>query len=150
MGQRTILYDWDVKHGARIVDFGGWDMPVQYTTIIDEHTSVRTGVGMFDVSHMGRLSFGGPDTLAFVQKVFSNNAATMKDGQVRYGLICNDNGGVRDDVLTYRWPYGFAMVVNAGNRDKINRWLAETKAGSNVDIQPQTLPTCTVADQGPR
>ena len=104
MGMRTVLYDWHVGHGARVVDFGGWDMPVQYTTIMDEHTAVRTGVGVFDVSHMGRLSFGGPDTLALIQRVFTNNAATMKDMQVRYGLIGNDRGGIRDDVLVYKWP----------------------------------------------
>ena len=73
---------------------------------------------------MGRLSFAGPDALALIQHVYTNDAATMKDGQVRYGLICNEQGGVRDDVLVYRWPYGYAMVVNAGNREKIVAWLA--------------------------
>jgi len=150
MGQRTIFYDWHVAHGARMVDFGGWDMPVQYTTITAEHSAVRTAAGMFDVSHMGRLSFGGPDTLALVQKVFTNNAATMKDGQVRYGLICNDNGGIRDDVLVYRWPYGYAMVVNAGNRVKIVDWIGDSKKGLNVEMQDQTLSTCMIAVQGPK
>ena len=150
MGQHTILHDWHAAHGARMVDFGGWDMPVQYTTIIDEHSTVRSSAGLFDVSHMGRLSFGGPDALALIQKVTTNNAATMKDGQVRYGLICNDNGGIRDDVLVYRWPYGYAMVVNAGNRIKIVDWLNESKAGLNVEIQDQTLSTCMIAVQGPK
>ena len=150
MGQRTTLYDWHVAHGARMVDFGGWDMPVQYTTIIDEHAAVRTGVGLFDVSHMGRLSFGGPDTLELIQKIYTNNAATMKDGQVRYGLICNDKGGIRDDVLVYRWPYGFAMVVNAGNRTKIVDWIADSKGTLNVQVQDQTLDTCMIAVQGPQ
>ena len=124
MGLRTPLYDWHLAHGARMVDFGGWDMPVQYTTIMEEHTAVRTAAGLFDISHMGRLSFAGPDALALIQHVYTNDAATMKDGQVRYGLICNERGGVRDDVLVYRWPYGYAMVVNAGNREKIVAWLA--------------------------
>src|SRR5471032_1276519 len=134
MGRRTILHDWHAAHGARMVDFGGWDMPVQYTTITDEHSTVRTAAGLFDVSHMGRLSFGGPDALALIQRVWTNNAATLKDGQVRYGLVCNDQGGIRDDVLVYKWPYGYAMVVNASNRAKIVAWLDESGAGMNVQI----------------
>src|SRR5947209_8393633 len=133
-----------------MVDFAGWDMPVLYTTIIDEHTAVRTAAGLFDISHMGRLSFGGPDALALIQKVYTNNAATMKDMQVRYGLVCNDQGGIRDDVLVYRWPYGWAMVVNASNREKILGWLADSRGGLNVDIRDQTTDTCMIAVQGPK
>ncbi len=150
MGMRTVLHDWHAGHGARMVDFGGWDMPVMYTNIMDEHAAVRTGAGIFDVSHMGRLSFGGPDTLNLIQSLFTNNAATMKDMQVRYGLVCNDHGGIRDDVLVYRWPYGYAMVVNAGNREKIVQWINESKGSFNVQIQDQTLDTCMIAIQGPR
>jgi aminomethyltransferase len=150
MPLRTPLYDWHMAHGARMVDFAGWDMPVQYTSIIDEHTAVRTAAGLFDISHMGRLSFGGPDALALIQKVYTNNAAAMKDMQVRYGLVCNDQGGIRDDVLVYRWPYGWAMVVNASNREKILGWLAESKGGLNVDIRDQTTDTCMIAVQGPK
>src|ERR1043166_4925599 len=124
----TPLHDWHATHGGRLVDFAGWEMPIQYPTIIDEHTAVRTAAGMFDVSHMGRLSFGGPDALALLQHVWTNNAATMKDGQVRYGLVCNEQGGIRDDVLVYRWPYGFSMVVNASNRTKIVAWLDERRS----------------------
>src|SRR4029077_16065531 len=102
-----------------MVDFAGWDMPVQYTSIIEEHQAVRTAAGLFDISHMGRLSFAGPDSLALLQQVLTNDAATLKEGQVRYSLICNEQGGVRDDVLVYRWPYGYALVVNASNRAKI-------------------------------
>jgi aminomethyltransferase len=149
MGQRTILYDWHVAHGGRIVEFGGWDMPVQYTTIIDEHTAVRTQAGLFDISHMGRLSFSGPDALNFIQKIYTNNAATMKDGQVRYGLICNDVGGIRDDVLVYRWSYGWSMVVNASNRAKIVEWIGQSKGSFNFQMQDQTTATCMVAVQGP-
>lgn len=149
MAQRTVLHDWHAAHGARMVDFAGWDMPVQYTTIIDEHTTVRTAAGLFDISHMGRLSFGGPDALALIQRVFSNNAATMKDFQVRYGLVCNDQGGIRDDILVYRWPYGWAMVVNASNRPKILDWLADSKGTLYVQIMDQTPDTCMVAVQGP-
>jgi aminomethyltransferase len=150
MALRTPLYDWQVGHGGRMVEFSGWDMPVQYTSIVEEHRAVRTAAGLFDISHMGRLSFGGADALALVQQVYSNNAASMKDGQVRYGLICNDRGGVRDDVLVYRWPYGWAMVVNASNREKIVNWLAQHKNGRAVDITDQTVTTCMIAVQGPQ
>ena len=150
MSLRTSLYDWHTAHGARMVEFGGWDMPIQYTTIIDEHAAVRTAAGLFDISHMGRLSFGGPEALDLIQHVYTNNAATMKDGQVRYGLVCNAQGGIRDDVLVYRWPYGWAMVVNASNREKIVAWLAEHKQSRNVQIVDQTLDTCMVAVQGPK
>ncbi len=150
MAQRTPLYDWHTAHGGRMVDFAGWDMPIQYTTIIDEHTTVRTGAGLFDISHMGRLSLGGPDTLSFIQHVWTNNAATMRDMQVRYGLVCNEQGGIRDDVLVYKWQYGFAMVVNAGNRTKIVDWLAQHKGNRQVEVADQTLGTCMIAIQGPK
>jgi aminomethyltransferase len=150
MALRTPLYDWHVGHGGRMVEFGGWDMPVQYSSIVEEHQAVRTVAGLFDISHMGRLSFGGADALALIQQVYTNNAATMKDGQVRYGLICNDNGGVRDDVLVYRWPYGWAMVVNASNRDKIVNWLTQHKKDRALEIMDQTTTTCMLAVQGPQ
>ncbi len=150
MGLRTVLSDWHAAHGARMVDFAGWDMPVQYTTIIDEHSAVRTAAGLFDISHMGRLSFGGPDALALIQKIYTNNAATMKEGQVRYGLVCNDNGGIRDDVLVYRWPDGYAMVVNASNRSKIVDWIGASKGSLNFRMEDQTRSTCMIAMQGPK
>src|SRR5258706_16230837 len=102
MGLRTAFYDWHVAHGGRMVDFAGWDMPVQYTTIVEEHQAVRTGAGLFDISHMGRLSFGGGGSLDLIQNGFTENAATMKDGPGRYGLILNDRGGLCDDVLVYK------------------------------------------------
>lgn len=150
MAFRTALYDWHVAHGARMVDFAGWDMPVQYKSIVEEHHAVRTAAGLFDISHMGRLSFGGDGALPLIQRVYTNNAATLRDGQVRYGLVCNDAGGIRDDVLVYKWPYGYAMVVNASNRSKIVGWLDESRAGLNVQIMDQTLDTAMIAVQGPR
>jgi aminomethyltransferase len=102
-----------------MVEFGGWQLPVQYTGVVAEHQAVRGSAGLFDISHMGRLSFGGPKAIDLIQHVWTNDAASMVDGQVRYGLVCNENGGVRDDVLVYRWPYGWSMVVNAANREKI-------------------------------
>lgn len=150
MAHRTPLYDWHVARGARMVDFAGWDMPIQYTSIIEEHQAVRTAAGLFDISHMGRLSFGGPDALGLIQRVYTNNAAPLTDGQARYGLVCNENGGIRDDVLVYRWPYGYTMVVNASNREKIVAWLAQHKGTDNVEVRDQTFETGMVAVQGPR
>jgi len=131
LANRTPLYDWHVAHGARMVDFAGWDMPIQYTSIIEEHQAVRNAVGIFDISHMGRLWFEGPDSLDLIQKIYTNNAATMKEGQIRYGLICNERGGILDDVLVYRWQDGFGMVVNASNREKIVAWIA-----SQQEVKP--------------
>jgi aminomethyltransferase len=147
---RTPLYDWHAARKARLVPFAGWDMPVQYTGVIDEHRAVRTAAGVFDVSHMARLSFGGPDALPLLETVFTNSVATMKDMQVRYGLVCKEDGGILDDVLVYRWPYGFAMVVNASNREKITAWLRKHAAGKDVQIQDQTFTTAMAAVQGPK
>src|SRR5918995_704060 len=148
--RRTALYQWHADHKARIVPFAGWDMPVQYTGVIDEHKAVRTAAGLFDVSHMARLSFGGPDAQALLETVFTNSVGTMKDFQVRYGLVCNEAGGILDDVLVYRWPYGYAMVVNASNREKIVNWLRQHTADKDVQIQDQTEATAMVAVQGPK
>ncbi len=150
MALRTPLYDWHVAHGATMVEFGGWDMPVRYGSISEEHVAVRSDCGLFDVSHMGRLSFAEAGGEGLLQHVFTNNVATMKDMQVRYGLICNEVGGIHDDVLVYRWPYGWAMVVNASNRDKIVAWLEKHRTGRDVTITDQTLSTCMIAVQGPR
>src|SRR5205823_7228044 len=92
----------------------------------------------------------GPDARALIQHVYTNNAATLKEGQVRYGLVCNEQGGIRDDVLVYRWPYGYAMVVNASNRAKIVGWLEQHKGGRNVQVMDQTTQTAMIAVQGPK
>src|SRR5438093_10860230 len=125
MALRTSLYDWHVARGARMVDFAGWDMPIQYTSIVEEHQAVRSAAGIFDISHMGRLWFEEANSLDLIQRIYTNNAATMKEGQARYGLICNERGGILDDVLVYRWADGFGMVVNASNREKIVDWIAK-------------------------
>src|SRR5262249_53290661 len=150
MALRTPLYDWHVAHGATLVEFGGWDMPVRYTSITEEHNAVRTACGLFDVSHMGRLSFAGSASEDLIQYVFTNNAGTMMEMQARCGLICNEHGGIRDDVLVYRWPYGWAMVVNASNRGKIVAWLEQHRGDRDVGITDQTLSTCMIAVQGPQ
>jgi aminomethyltransferase len=161
MALRTPLYDWHLAHHAAMVEFGGWDMPIRYSTITEEHTAVRTDCGLFDISHMGRLSFPGAGALDLIQHVWTNNAATMKDMQVRYGLICNEQGGIRDDVLVYRMalarpedglggPYGWAMVVNASNRTKIVAWLDQHRRGVDATIDDRTESSCMVAVQGPK
>ncbi len=147
---RTPLYQWHVDHKARMVPFGGWEMPVQYAGIGPEHKAVRAGAGLFDISHMARFNFGGKDALALLEHVFTNSVATMKDGQVRYGLVCNESGGILDDILVYKWPYGYAAVINASNRPKILAWLAQHAAGRDVQIQDQTLDTTMIAVQGPK
>jgi aminomethyltransferase len=149
MALRTPLYDWHRAHGGIMVEFSGWDLPVRYGSIADEHQTVRNAAGFFDISHMGRLMFTGSGALDLIQKVYTNNAATMKVGQVRYGLVCNANGGIRDDVLVYRPPMGYAMVVNASNREKIVGWLAEIKGGLDVGIQDVTFKAAMLAVQGP-
>jgi aminomethyltransferase len=147
---RTPLYPWHVEHKARMVPFGGWDMPVQYSGVVAEHKIVRSTAGLFDISHMARLSFGGPDALKLLESVFTNSVATMKDGQVRYGLVCNESGFILDDILVYRWPHGYAAVVNASNREKIVAWLDRHRGGLDVQIEDQTFDTAMVAVQGPK
>jgi aminomethyltransferase len=149
MLHRTPLYDWHVAHGARMVEFAGWDMPVQYSSIVEEHRAVRTAVGLFDISHMGRFWLPGAAAVELVQKLFTNNAATLKQGQVRYGLICDENGGILDDVLVYGWPDGRGMVVNASNREKILAWMERHGAGRTA-IEDRTRDSCMIAIQGPR
>ena len=148
--RRTALYDWHAAHGGRMVPFGGWDMPVQYAGIVAEHTAVRTAAGLFDISHMARVSLGGADALPLLESVFTNSVGTMKVGQVRYGLVCNEAGGIKDDILVYRWPYGFAVVINASNREKIVGWLQAHAAGQDVQLNDQTDSTVMVAVQGPK
>src|SRR5207302_5598831 len=136
---RTALYDWHLAHGARMVDFAGWDMPIQYSTIIEEHHAVRKQAGLFDISHMGRLWFDGADALDFLQIIATNDAATMKIGQVRYSLLCNETGGILDDVLIYRsFAHGWLMVVNASNREKILAWIDRQRGARKVSVRDWT------------
>ncbi|MGL6095008.1 MAG: glycine cleavage system aminomethyltransferase GcvT [Fimbriiglobus sp.] len=147
---RTPLYDLHLARKARVVPFAGWDMPVQYSSVLAEHEAVRTAAGLFDISHMARLSVGGPDSLKFVENVFTNAVAPMAMDQVRYGLVCDDAGGILDDVLVYRWPYGLSIVVNASNRTKILAWFETHRAGLDVRISDETERTAMIAVQGPK
>ncbi len=147
---RTVCYPWHVAHGGRMVDFAGWEMPVQYTSIIAEHQAVRRAVGLFDIAHMGRFKFTGPDACALLDRLLSNDVSRLTSGEVRYSLVTDENGGILDDVLVYRFSSFYLLVVNASNRLKIAQWIAGHSAGFQVDVQDQTLETFMLAVQGPR
>ncbi len=165
---KTPLYDWHVAHGGRIVDFGGWAMPVQYTTIADEHAATRTAAGVFDISHMGRLQFFGPDADRFLDAVVTRRVTDIKPGQVRYALVCNEQGGILDDVLVYRLPMEssgshapaastneddtptFQVVTNALNRATIVDWFRHRLPDFATRFDDVTIGTGMIAVQGPR
>src|SRR6266581_8223952 len=124
--KRTPLRDVHVKAGARMVPFGGWDMPVQYTGIIEEHRAVRAAVGLFDVSHMGEFEVEGAGALAALQRLTTNDAAALEVGQVQYSLLCLPDGGIVDDLTLYRLDRErFMLTVNAANIDKDWTWVTE-------------------------
>ncbi len=148
--KRTPLRDVHVKAGAKMVPFGGWDMPVQYTGIIEEHRTVRRAVGLFDISHMGEFEIQGKDALAVVQRLCTNDAAALQVGQVQYSLLCYLEGGIVDDLTLYRLGDDhFMLTVNASNIDKDWRWVTEHGQGSarwrNVSDD-----TALLAVQGPK
>ncbi|MCI0479772.1 glycine cleavage system protein T, partial [Candidatus Uhrbacteria bacterium] len=156
---RTPLYEWHVAHGGRMVDFAGWEMPVQYSSITAEHQATRTAVGLFDVSHMGRLHFFGSDAARFLDATITRRVTDMRPGQVRYGLVCNDGGGILDDVLVYRLHAAgrvdddtptFQVVVNASNRVKIVEWLRQRLPDFATRLLDVTTATAMIAVQGPR
>jgi len=155
---RTPLYDLHVAAGAKMVEFGGWLMPVQYTGIIEEHRKVRSTAGLFDLSHMGRLSVSGPDSTRFLQGLATNDVRKLEAGQVQYSLICNRSGGVHDDILVYRLGDSeYLLVANASNRSKVlgwmgqaKSWLKDEKGSASVEIEDQTLDTVMIGVQGPR
>ena len=148
--KRTPLRDVHVKAGAKMVPFGGWDMPVQYTGIIEEHRAVRRAAGLFDISHMGEFEIQGRDALAIVQRLCTNDAAALQIGQVQYSLLCYREGGIVDDLTLYRLGDDhFMLTVNASNIDKDWRWVTEHGRGDarwkNVSEE-----TALLAVQGPK
>ncbi|MCC7107513.1 MAG: glycine cleavage system aminomethyltransferase GcvT [Chloroflexi bacterium] len=145
---RTPLYQVHLDAGARMVPFGGWDMPVQYTGIIAEHLAVRASVGLFDLSHMGRLRFCGSNGRATVQELTTNDVGRLSDGRAQYSLICNEQGGIRDDVVVYNRGDDLLMVVNASNREKILGWISE-RLGSKALPEDLTSGTAMIGVQGP-
>lgn len=147
---RTPFYDYHVQHGARFVDFAGWEMPILYRSIIEEHRQVRSVGGMFDVSHMGRLELRGRHARRLLERTLTRRISDMQEGQCRYSLICNESGGVLDDVLVYRAEERWLMVVNASNRKKILNHLRQHAAELTLEIRDLTLATAMVALQGPQ
>lgn len=148
---RTPLADWHQAHGGRMVDFAGWSMPVQYGSIVEEHNATRTAVGLFDVSHMGRLTVTGDGAAAWLDGLMTRRVADLRAGRVRYSLVCEPGGGVLDDVLVTRLDEDrFNIVVNASNRAKILDWFADHPPEGRVDLQDHTEATAMIAVQGPK
>ncbi len=147
---QTACYDWHVAHKGRMVDFAGWEMPVQYSTIIEEHNAVRHAAGLFDIAHMGRLQFTGPDACRFLDHLVTNNVTKIEVGQIRYALVTNVNGGILDDVLVYRFADFYLLVVNASNRLKIVEWIDRHKGPFDVQVTDLTTKRFMLALQGPK
>lgn len=160
--QLTPLYEWHVARGARMVDFAGWAMPIQYTSIIDEHRATRSAVAITDISHMGRLRFEGPGAAVYLAELLTRRVGDMVLNQIRYSLVTNDQGGILDDVLVgyYHNAYGqpfYVVVVNGSNREKITRWVhahlprerAEAR-GQEILFSEVTHLWAMFAIQGPR
>jgi aminomethyltransferase len=148
MSRRTPLYETHVRAGARLVEFAGWEMPVQYAGILAEHEAVRTRVGLFDVSHMGEVVFRGPRALEALNRVFTNDLSKIADGQAQYGCLCRESGGIVDDVVVYRRSAEDLLVcVNAGNRAKDFEWLAGHAGGA--DVKDESDDWAQLALQGP-
>jgi aminomethyltransferase len=149
-GKKTPLYDEHVRLGARIVPFGGWLMPVQYTGIVDEHQAVRNAVGMFDISHMGQFVLSGNGARHWLDTMLTNNVSKLDVGQGQYTFLLNDNGGVIDDLIAYRIGEAeFVLVVNAAKTDEDLAWLDQHRAESIV-LKNRSAKFGGVAIQGPR
>ncbi|MBW2493560.1 MAG: glycine cleavage system aminomethyltransferase GcvT [Deltaproteobacteria bacterium] len=147
--KRTPLYETHRRHGARMIEFGGFELPVQYTSIREEHFAVREAAGLFDTSHMGQIEFEGPDAIAAAGRLFSRNLAALAPGRVQYGLLCNENGGVVDDITCYREREDFAFwCVNAANIEKDHRWILD-HAASAEGVRDASAETGLLALQGP-
>ncbi|MBE6286132.1 MAG: glycine cleavage system aminomethyltransferase GcvT [Bacteroidales bacterium] len=149
--KRTCLYDKHVALGALISPFGGFDMPIQYTNIVDEHNAVRQACGIFDVSHMGEVLVTGPQSEKFVNYIFTNDIAGAPDGKIFYGMMCHPTGGVVDDLLVYRMgAQRFFLVINASNIDKDVAWIMEHAKDFDVVVENQSEKYGEVAVQGPK
>jgi aminomethyltransferase len=150
---RTPLFARHRDAGAKIVPFAGWEMPVVYGSIIEEHRAVRTSAGLFDVSHMGEVRVRGPQAVAFAQRLFTNDVAGMDLGRVRYGLLCLEDGGVVDDVTLYRVAQDeLLFCVNASNIANDLAWMRETHAAGRFDCEliDESEATALLAIQGPK
>lgn len=150
MGQQTALYAKHLEAGAKIVDFGGWDMPIQYKSLIEEHTAVREQAGVFDVSHMTIVDIDGPDAEPWLRYLLANDVARLRDtGHALYTGMLNDNGGVIDDLIVYRMATGFRLVVNCATREKDLAWMQSQQAGFTVSLTERPE-LAILAVQGPK
>ena len=148
--KKTCLYDKHVALGALMSPFGGFDMPIQYSGIVDEHQAVRQACGVFDVSHMGEVLITGRDAERYVNHIFTNNVVGMPDGKILYGMMCYENGGVVDDLLVYKLAdQRFFLVINAANIDKDWAWIQEQSKGYDVQLEHQSDMYGELAVQGP-
>ena len=148
--KKTCLYDKHVAQGALMSPFGGFDMPIQYSGIVDEHQAVRTACGVFDVSHMGEVLITGRDAERYVNHIFTNNVVGMPNGKILYGMMCYEDGGVVDDLLVYKvGDQRFFLVINAANIDKDWAWIQEQAKGYDVQLEHQSDMYGELAIQGP-
>lgn len=147
--KKTCLYDEHVALGAKMSPFAGFDMPIQYKGITEEHLAVRQKVGMFDVSHMGEVFITGADAEKYVNHIFTNNVIGMEPGKILYGMMCYPDGGVVDDLLVYKYAEKFLLVVNAANIDKDYEWMLKNQEGYDVVIDNQSEKWGQIAIQGP-
>ena len=147
----TPLIDQHRALHAKLVDFAGWEMPIQYTGVLDEYRHVREAAGLFDVSHMGRITVSGPQCLAFLQRMTTNDVAKLVPGQAQYSMVCNDDGGIKDDIFVYRTAEtDYLLCVNASNREKIVQWLSEHRtAQDECLVDDRTSMLAQIAIQGP-
>jgi aminomethyltransferase len=148
--RRTPLFDRHRQAGAKLVPFAGWEMPVQYEGIRQEHVTVRTGAGVFDVSHMGEIQTSGPQAEEFLQRVLSNDVSKIAERGAQYSVLCREDGGVLDDLFTYRLDGGrFLTVTNAANHEKDLAWFQEHAPGFDVEVKDAHSEWAMLAVQGP-
>ena len=149
--RRTPLFDRHRAAGARLVPFAGWEMPVQYEGIRQEHVAVRTDAGAFDVSHMGEIETSGPGAERFLQRILSNDVSKIAVGGAQYSVLCREDGGVLDDLFTYRLADDrYLTVTNASNHEKDHAWFAEHAGAFDVEVRDAASDYAMIALQGPR
>ena len=148
--KKTCLYDKHVELGALISPFGGFDMPIQYSSIIEEHQAVRNNCGVFDVSHMGEVTVKGKDAERYVQHIFTNDVSKISAGQILYGMMCYEDGGTVDDLLVYKMGENdYFLVINAANVDKDWQWMQDNAKGFDIDLVNRSDYYGQIAIQGP-
>jgi aminomethyltransferase len=149
--QQTPLIVQHRAAGGKLVDFAGWEMPIQYSGVVDEYHQVRSKAGLFDVSHMGRLMATGSGAAAFLQRFTTNDVGKLAIGQAQYSMVCNERGGIQDDIFVYRLKQEeYLLCVNASNREKIFQWLRGQLPDQGVALEDQSAQMAQLAIQGPQ